>query len=182
MFTLQDIPTAEEINQICERFPDANPRAIETVLRLLRVGSDLMSLSEAHFANLGISTGRFTILMLLNRLMLLNPKFQQGISPSELAERGGVSRATITGLLDNLERDELIVREHDPNDRRSILIKITSKGIEFLHSILPTHFRRVAWITSSLSDEEKTTLIKLIGKITHQLKQIDNIPKTEKNK
>ncbi len=172
MFTLQDIPSSEEIDQLAARYPDANPRAIETMLRLLRVGSDVMNLGESHFADLGISTGRFTILMLLNR------KYKDGVSPSELAEGGGVSRATVTGLLDNLERDELVKREHASNDRRSIIIKITDKGLAFLDSILPTHFRRVAWLTSSLSDQEKTTLITLLGKIAQQIEQIENIPKT----
>ena len=175
MFTIQDIPSSEEIDQLAARYPDANPRAIKTMLRLLRVGSDIMNLGEAHFADLGISTGRFMILMLLNR------KLEQGASPSGLAESGGVSRATVTGLLDNLERDELVIREHGSNDRRSIKIKITDKGMAFLDSILPTHFRRIAWLTSSLSDQEKTTLITLLGKIAQQLEQIKNIPKTEKN-
>jgi DNA-binding MarR family transcriptional regulator len=175
MFTLQDIPSSEELDQMAARYPDANPRSLETILTLLRVGSDIMSLGEAHFADIGISTGRFMILMLLNR------KPEQGASPSELAERGGVSRATITGLLDNLERDELVIREHGSHDRRSVHIRITDKGIDFLGTILPAHFRRMAWVTSSLSNQDKTTLITLLGKILQKIQQIDENPEIDKS-
>jgi DNA-binding MarR family transcriptional regulator len=44
------------------------------------------------------------------------------ISPSALARRAGLHPATLTGILDRLERGGFITRERDPADRRAVLI------------------------------------------------------------
>ena len=45
------------------------------------------------------------------------------LSPSALARRAGLHPATMTGILDRLERGGWIVRERDPTDRRAVLIR-----------------------------------------------------------
>lgn len=45
------------------------------------------------------------------------------LSPSELARRAGVHPATMTGILDRLERGGWVARDRDPADRRSIVIR-----------------------------------------------------------
>jgi DNA-binding MarR family transcriptional regulator len=46
------------------------------------------------------------------------------LSPSALAKRAGLHPATMTGILDRLERGRWIARERDPADRRAIIIRI----------------------------------------------------------
>src|SRR3954447_1789959 len=45
------------------------------------------------------------------------------ISPSALARRAGLHPATLTGILDRLERGGWVVRERDPSDRRAVLVR-----------------------------------------------------------
>jgi len=45
------------------------------------------------------------------------------ISPSTLARRAGLHPATLTGILDRLERDGWVSRERDPADRRAVLVR-----------------------------------------------------------
>jgi DNA-binding MarR family transcriptional regulator len=45
------------------------------------------------------------------------------LSPTALAQRTGVPLATMTGILDRLERGGWIARERDPSDRRSVLVR-----------------------------------------------------------
>jgi DNA-binding MarR family transcriptional regulator len=46
------------------------------------------------------------------------------LSPSTLARQAGVHPATMTGILDRLERGHWIVRERDPLDRRAVLVRV----------------------------------------------------------
>ena len=45
------------------------------------------------------------------------------LSPSALARRAGLHPATITGILDRLERGGWAARDRDPSDRRAILVR-----------------------------------------------------------
>ncbi|MFX1314643.1 MAG: MarR family winged helix-turn-helix transcriptional regulator [Promethearchaeota archaeon] len=38
------------------------------------------------------------------------------------------SQSTITGIIDTMEKNKLVTREANPNDRRSLLVKLTEKG------------------------------------------------------
>jgi DNA-binding MarR family transcriptional regulator len=55
------------------------------------------------------------------------------LSPSTLARRAGLHPATMTGILDRLERGGWIARERDPADRRAVLIRAErGRGAEVL--------------------------------------------------
>jgi DNA-binding MarR family transcriptional regulator len=45
------------------------------------------------------------------------------LSPSVLARRAGVHPATITGILDRLERGGWVTRDRDPSDRRAVVVR-----------------------------------------------------------
>ena len=55
------------------------------------------------------------------------------LSPSALARRAGLHPATMTGVLDRLERGGWIVRERDPGDRRAVVVRARrERGAELL--------------------------------------------------
>src|SRR3954453_9650824 len=103
-----------------------------------------------------MSQGKFTVLMLLNR----NP--EQGVNPSELAERAGVTRATMTGLLEGLEREKLISRQGDRVDRRRAVVRLTPTAQTVLDSILPDYFRQLHHLMADLSEGDKEHLTELL--------------------
>ena len=159
MFTLRDLPSQKILQNMARRYPEIDPDAVEACLLLLRVASDLMAAGECMFARHGISTSRFMVLMILNR----DP--EAGLSPSQLADKGGVTRATMTGLLDSLERDGLVTREHDSEDRRGVTIRLTSEGLGFLDRMLPGHFRRISGVMADLNEQEKKDLADILNRI-----------------
>jgi DNA-binding MarR family transcriptional regulator len=159
MFLLRDLPKDETLLDYSKRYPDVDPSAVQTYLFFLRVASDALAATEMNFARHGISQARFTVLALLNR----NPGI--GLNPAEIASRAGVTRATITGLLDGLEEEAFIRREESRLDRRRCNIWLTDKGREFLDAIMPDHFRRIGGIMSCLPEEERCRLNQLLEKI-----------------
>ena len=53
------------------------------------------------------------------------------LSPSALARRAGLHPATMTGILDRLERDGWISRDRDPDDRRAVAVRaLPGRGAE----------------------------------------------------
>jgi DNA-binding MarR family transcriptional regulator len=54
---------------------------------------------------------------------------QGPLSPSALARLAGLHPATITGILDRLERGEWITRERDPSDRRAVLVRVRRERV-----------------------------------------------------
>jgi DNA-binding MarR family transcriptional regulator len=49
------------------------------------------------------------------------------LSPSALSRQAGLHPATMTGILDRLERDGWVVRDRDPVDRRAVLVRVQPK-------------------------------------------------------
>jgi DNA-binding MarR family transcriptional regulator len=86
-------------------------------------------------------------------------------TPAELAEVAGVTRATMTGLVDTLERDGLVNREPDPQDRRMMSVNLTPKGHHLITDVLPNHFKMMGGMMSPLSEAERKVLVRLLAKI-----------------
>jgi len=165
LLTLKDLPRYECLLEAARSFPDMDPSACEAFLHLLRAGDEAYRKSEDFFNEHNMSPGRFTVLMLLSE-NLGGGSFPQ--TPAELAEKAGVTRATITGLVDALERDGLVTREHDSDDRRMMRVHITPKGHATLREILPGHFKRMAALMAPLSESERRTLVRLLEKVAGQ--------------
>jgi MarR family transcriptional regulator, negative regulator of the multidrug operon emrRAB len=159
MFYLRDLPNYEMIKKRALRYPEIDPAAVEATLMLLRVAVDVLGAFDVWLARHNMSQGRFSMLMLLNR----DP--ERAMSPSDLAARAGVTRATVTGLLDVLEREGMIQREHAEHDRRMIRVRLTCRGREYLDSILPDYYRRVADLMGDLSEEEERTLTDMLRRV-----------------
>ena len=160
LLLLRDLPRYEMLQDKAKRYPDLDAGAVEATLVLLRVASDVLEGMGAHFARNGTSQGRYLVLMMLDR-----PCAPTGMLPSEIAEKLGVTRATVTGLLDGLERDDLISREMHREDRRAVCIQLTSKGREFLAHLLPDHYRRIAGLMAHLDGDERRQLVALLAKV-----------------
>jgi DNA-binding MarR family transcriptional regulator len=149
----------QTILNFAKRYPELDVASIETCLAFLHTTADVYQALDVHFARYGLSRGKFTLLM---QLYLADEK---GLTPSECAERAGVTKATITGLLDGLERDGLVRRLPDSQDRRMLRLQLTDKGRDFLSQMLPDHFCRTTDLMANLTDSEKKTLIKLLNKV-----------------
>jgi DNA-binding MarR family transcriptional regulator len=94
------------------------------------------------------------------------------LSPAEIADHTGVTRATITGLVDTLERDGLVLRTPDPEDRRMLSVGLTERGEKLLRTILPPHFRQMAWLMEPLSEGERKTLVRLLTKVLERASSV----------
>ncbi len=167
---LKDIPRFECLLELSKHFPDLNPSACDAHLNLLRTSEDLFRVSNDFFTKHNLSKGRFLVLMLL-----LDPLGMccGSLTPADLADKSNCSRATMTGLIDTLERDGLVVRTPDAQDRRMMHVKLTDQGSQLMHSILPEHFKRMSQLYSALTESEQRTLVVLLQKISERATALD---------
>lgn len=154
----------ERLQRLAKRFPQLDTSGLETFITLMRLSNDLSDAYDAHLARHGLSTGRFTVLVRL--FSTSETEDGRGLTPAELAENSCVSRATMTGLLDTLEKDGLISREDHPEDRRMYTVRLTPKARQLLEDMLPGHYRRVAALMAPLSEQERDTLRELLAKVS----------------
>jgi DNA-binding MarR family transcriptional regulator len=178
LLMLKDLPRYECLLEAAREFPDLDPSATEAFLHLLRTGDEAFRVVESHLAEHHITQGRFGVLMALWGNCQRAGR-EMPLSPAELAERTGVTRATMTGLIDTLERDGLVRRTPDADDRRMMAVVITARGEDLLHRILPNHFRQMAWLMAPLSEGERKTLVRLLTKLLRRAAEVDGRPAPE---
>lgn len=61
----------------------------------------------------------------------------EGLSCSEIADRTLITKGGITGILDRLEARGLIKRVPSRDDRRSVLVRLSAKGVELYRKFYP---------------------------------------------
>lgn len=105
-----------------------------------------------------LSEGKFVLLFLLQQT-------PDGLAPNELAERAGVTRGTITGLLDGLERDGYISRYPDGADRRRLTIRLSPQGKEIAAKLVEDHSQWIASLFAGFSPEELEALTPLLNRV-----------------
>jgi len=159
MLQLQDLPDTKVLKKFADRYPDANIEHVIHFLTLLRVGSDLSDVLDSFLAGYGLLQGRWWVLILLMREEDLMS------TPSLLAEKAGVSRATMTGLIDGLVRGDLVRRVTNVDDRRKQHIKLTALGQEKLDEVMPDYYRRVAELMKVLSPPQGEDLSSMLIKL-----------------
>ncbi len=181
---LKDLPRYECLLEAAKEFPDLDPSAAEAYLHLLRTGDEAFTVSEKNLVTNSISHGRFGVMMLLwkgsntrgAKLLGAEECMAGPRTPAELADAAGVTRATMTGLIDTLERDGYVKREPDPVDRRMMSVHLTAKAEKFLQEFLPGHFKVTSSLMATLTESERKTLVRLLTKIQQQAAALNAQP------
>ncbi len=89
---------------------------------------------------------------------------RDGRQLSELAAACCCSPSTITGVVDTLERKGLVARKANPDDRRSLLVRLTEEG-EALRDATPGLGKILRNCCEGIEPEELDQLGKLLAKL-----------------
>jgi DNA-binding MarR family transcriptional regulator len=143
----------------------------ESILRSLRRILRGIALYNKHLASLYDVTG--PQLVCLRYLSLLGPT-----TPSRLAAATSLSKATITGIVDRLERRGLVSRDRSVTDKRKVNLQLTEKGKELVFTApLPLQERfahNLAVLPKSRQGEIDRTLHRIVQMM--EVKDIDAAP------
>lgn len=107
----------------------------------------------------GVTGPQLSTLRVVHRL--------QPVSTGALARAACIGYATLTGILDRLEENGLVTRTRDPDDRRSVILKMTKAGERLLSSapsLLQTRLREeIAKVSERDRSNILNTLLRVAG-------------------
>lgn len=140
----------------------AEAASVECVQSLQRTEGLLAGRLNHGFRPFGLSSATFNVLVVL---------LDSGgsLSPCEIGEELAVTRGTVTGLIDSLERLGHVRRLPHPKDRRMLVVELTDQGRATLDQLLPDHYQGMGELLACLSDSEKAAFVGLLEKIRGQL-------------
>lgn len=99
-------------------------------------------------------------------LLELSRAPERKLRMSELAAQVVLSRSGLTRLVDRLEKEGLLGREDDPNDRRGTQAILTQKGFEALKQAWPTYAQGInQYFANLISDQEARIIAKALEKL-----------------
>lgn len=90
----------------------------------------------------------------------------QPLEPGVIAERLIVTSGSVTSLLDTLEKRGLVRRLPHPDDRRKLLVEITTEAESILDRLLPSlHARERLVMEAALSPDEQAQLLGMLARL-----------------
>lgn len=119
-------------------------------------------------SNLGLTPGQGQARILYNLLQ------KDHITQKELADKCGIETATMSRNIDKLEDMGFLLRENNPDCRRSFLIVLTEKGIIEAEEIKKVfrHFEEL--VCDGMTEEEINIFCKVLTKMCENLESYKN--------
>lgn len=138
-----------ELDFFKEKMPGMDKDLFFRFIRMVFGCGRVLGLLDHYLDLYELSQGRFHILMHLFR------NYEEGgLAPGELARKIGIKSASVTGLVDTLERNGMVVRRRSSEDRRKVVISLTERGHQFMYEFLPCHQENVRAFLDPLKEEE----------------------------
>jgi len=165
---LDRLAREDALLKLAQSTKGADVGAVETLLILTGSAEAVNAGLERFLAGYGLSLGRFYLL-----LQLIDT--EEGLKPSDLAEGAGVRRATVSGLLEGLERDGLVHRSPDPEDRRAVRVFPTRIARGLMDGVLKEFYTLIAIWFGGVSGGGRRTIEGVLDSI------VEKIPLSERN-
>jgi DNA-binding MarR family transcriptional regulator len=151
----------DEVDQIVARWrserPDLDVSPLEVLSRVSRLARHLDRARRAAFAAHGLETWEFDVLSALRRQ---GPPYQ--LSPGSLLRATLVTSGTMTNRIDRLEAAGLVGRHRDQQDKRGVLVQLTSRGMGTVDAAFADLLERERTLLTGLDADEQGELASLL--------------------
>jgi DNA-binding MarR family transcriptional regulator len=148
------------LERACKIFPRLDPEVEGAVDRICKLNKRFDTMLEHAVEAFGLNKGEFKVLITLRQH---NDDFT--MSPGELGDELLLSSGAMTNRLDRLEAARLIAREPDPDDRRALIVRLTTDGLQKIDEAVNAAAHNEAAVVSVLSPAEQKRLNVLLRKL-----------------
>ncbi|MGQ9677881.1 MAG: MarR family winged helix-turn-helix transcriptional regulator [bacterium] len=90
-------------------------------------------------------------------------------SMNQLAEMLGVSKANASGLVDRLAKKRLVIRHRSSEDRRVVLVQLTSSGIKAARQLVKLNRRGLVQMMRRIPDHNLKVFIDTLEQLAYGL-------------
>ena len=98
-------------------------------------------------------------------LMAQLERYREGLKMNELSRLLMVTGGNVTAIVDQLEKEGLVERLDEPDDRRAFRIRFTRSGHKAFAEMAREHEQWVVELLGGLSRREQEELLKLLAKV-----------------
>ncbi len=141
-----------------QRYPGASPKATECAMNLVLTADLLEKRIGSLLQPFGLSPATGLVLSIL-------ADTKTPISPNQIAERLIISRASVTSLIDSLEKHGYVKRQPHGSDRRMLLIELTEPGRQVVDKFRPiVHQHQHQWL-HFLTGSEQEQIIQMLHRL-----------------
>ena len=116
------------------------------IKELARTYQGFEGYSSTHIRGLGLLPVQFDVIATLAN--------QPPMSFKELGEKTLISKSSLTGVVERMIQKGLISTLKNPEDARSHLLKLTTRGQKIFDSAFPEHMRHLELAFKKLSNQQ----------------------------
>ncbi len=131
--------------------------ALNTYIKLIRATESIRSKIIGRLSQFQITENQFYC---MDAIYHLGPLTQK-----ELGEKLSRSGGNITLVVDNLEKNSLVKRIRDENDRRKFFVHLTSRGEKLYKKVFPDQLKLLVKELGSITEKDKKELQRICKKI-----------------
>lgn len=124
----------------------ANEAFIPTMRELVRAYQAFADYSAKHIRDNDLTPSQFDVIATLGNT--------NGMNMSDIATKTLLTKGTLTGIIDRLEKKGLVSREVPPENRRSFTIVLTPLGEKTFQTVFPAHINYLKERFECLSPQE----------------------------
>ena len=142
-----------------EHDPDGSIEHVLAVFEEFRKRVDELHIPE--FLNIDVTMAQAKILRLLET--------EGELHMSELVRRLGISLSTLSGHVDRLVQQGLVIRRDDPADRRQVLISPTPAAFELLERFHELNTAQLRRLLETLTPDERLDVVRAFHHMTRAI-------------
>ncbi len=135
----------------------ASEPSLATVRALVRAYQAFSSYSETFVREYDLTSAQFDVVATLGNT--------QCLSMGDIGEKTLITKGTLTGVVDRLERKGLVIRATPPENRRSVIVQLTAAGQQLFEQVFPAHIGDIKQHLEPLDPSEMELLRVLLNRI-----------------
>jgi DNA-binding MarR family transcriptional regulator len=141
--------------------PDLKPEVDQILESIIYLYTESRRITKEFARRANLTGPQLTVLKILEAF--------GDLSLSELSERLRAQNSTVTGIVDRMEREELVLRTRSTEDKRVVKLKLTDKGARIAREIAVEPMELFKSALVSLSVTEARELLKILTKIARRV-------------